>query len=82
MCTATWPVHRPSKSSNSSTNERDVRRTRLDLPMDSVTGSTETVPDGSLCIHRAELQSKGEDRTVVMHFERGTIIAIFDGNKA
>jgi hypothetical protein len=50
--------------------------------MDSVTGSTETVPDGSLCIHRAELQSKGEDRTVVLHFERGTIIAIFDGNKA
>jgi hypothetical protein len=30
--------------------------------MNSVTGSTETISNGSLCIHRAELQSKGAKR--------------------
>jgi pyruvate dehydrogenase phosphatase len=50
--------------------------------MDSITGEVETISDGARSvgyIHRAELRSKGEDRTAVLHFERGIIIAIFDG---
>ncbi|KAJ7692052.1 phosphatase 2C-like domain-containing protein [Mycena rosella] len=51
--------------------------------MDSITATVETISEDSFPvarIHRAELQSKNEDRTVVHHFERGTIIAIFDGH--
>ncbi|KAJ6511852.1 phosphatase 2C-like domain-containing protein [Mycena vulgaris] len=52
--------------------------------MDSITGSIETISnsEGALPvahIHRAELSSKKEDRTVVLQFDRGTIIVIFDG---
>ncbi|KAJ6584859.1 phosphatase 2C-like domain-containing protein [Mycena capillaripes] len=51
--------------------------------MDSITSSIETMSEGNLSvgyIHRAELPRKGEDRTVILQFERGTIIAIFDGH--
>ncbi|KAJ7866043.1 phosphatase 2C-like domain-containing protein [Mycena olivaceomarginata] len=51
--------------------------------MDSITGEVETISDVVRSvgyIHRAELRSKGEDRTAVLHFERGIIIAIFDGH--
>ncbi|KAJ6486437.1 phosphatase 2C-like domain-containing protein [Mycena vitilis] len=51
--------------------------------MDSIVGSMETISEDSLPvvqIHRAELQSKNEDRTTVLHFDHGIIIAIFDGH--
>jgi len=49
--------------------------------MDSISGSIEAILDNARgYIHRAELPSKGEDRTVVLHFEHGVIIAIFDGH--
>ncbi|KAJ7141742.1 hypothetical protein C8R43DRAFT_1131359 [Mycena crocata] len=58
---------------------------KVDMPatQDSITGNIETISDGIqtvVSIRRAELQSKGEDRTVVLHFQYGTIIAIFDGH--
>ncbi|KAF7350268.1 Protein serine threonine phosphatase 2C [Mycena venus] len=51
--------------------------------MDSITGSVDMISDGTLptsYIYRAELPSKGEDRTVVLPCEHGIIIAIFDGH--
>ncbi|KAJ7182448.1 phosphatase 2C-like domain-containing protein [Mycena crocata] len=51
--------------------------------MDSIVGTIRTISNTSPTvahIHRAELQKKKEDRTVVLHFKRGTIIAIFDGH--
>ncbi|KAJ7506479.1 phosphatase 2C-like domain-containing protein [Mycena galericulata] len=51
--------------------------------MDSIVGSMETISEDSLPvvqIHRAELQNKNEDRTTVLHFDHGIIIAIFDGH--
>ena len=32
-----------------------------------------------MSIHQATLQTKNEDRTTVLEFEHGSIIAIFDG---
>ncbi|KAJ6553863.1 phosphatase 2C-like domain-containing protein [Mycena sp. CBHHK59/15] len=39
----------------------------------------ETLPLG-IHVHRAELQTKNEDRSCVLRFEHGTILAIFDGH--
>ncbi|KAJ7120646.1 phosphatase 2C-like domain-containing protein [Mycena filopes] len=39
----------------------------------------QTLPSG-IQVHRAELQTKNEDRTCVLPFEHGTILAIFDGH--
>ncbi|KAJ7722352.1 phosphatase 2C-like domain-containing protein [Mycena metata] len=47
--------------------------------MDSISAVAENLSDG-FSIHHAELPSKGEDRTVILPFQQGTIIAIFDGH--
>ncbi|KAK7015306.1 protein serine threonine phosphatase 2C [Favolaschia claudopus] len=46
--------------------------------MDSIASEIQTAPGCS--IHLAELPRKGEDRTAVLQFQHGLIIAIFDGH--